>query len=183
MGNSRCVTHTSSYRVTVRRDYVDMFDGDHCAASLLGIFEFATNGEMDRRILAQEPGDPWIKASVASLASDAIGLYSERSIADRLGWIKELGFLECNSQGGGKVNQYLFNFRAISESLKLRKCFKKSDCKIAASVADEKSEADCKTDCKTDCKNDIPIIKEELRTKNKEYTPPTPSEEQNQPLE
>lgn len=172
MAKDSCVSHYASYRVTIRQDYVDMFDGDHCAATLMWILEFATNGEIHRLKMAEESGDPWIKASLKSLTADAIGLYSERSIADRLAWIRDLGFVASRSPGLGQVNSYLLDFKMVSESLKSRKRFSKSDCKIA----DEETVSVCSPVCSPVCKNDSPILKEELRTKNKEEEiPPTPS--------
>ena len=67
MAKDSCVYHHASYRVTIRKDYVDMFDGDHCAATLAWMLEFSTNGELHRLKMAEEDGEPWIKASMSSL--------------------------------------------------------------------------------------------------------------------
>ena len=93
-----------------------MFDDDMCAAVLAWVFEFASTDEIGRMKMAGEKdSDPWIKASIPSLIKESMYMYSERSVHERLAWLKDLGYLTVESKGGGTVNRYLFNFTKVTE--------------------------------------------------------------------
>lgn len=174
MSKESCITHQTDYHVKIRRDYVDLFDGDHCAAVVLSILEFATDGETRRMRLAEETGsDPWVKASVSSIFQDCMGLYSERSIADRLGWLKDAGFMTVSSAGLGKVNRYLVNGDSVSGHLSMRKVLRRSDCKIADEETAPSASPSASPYASPSAKTTPLYKEEELRTENidKESSP------------
>lgn len=180
-----CIKHERQYRFFIWGDLVDLFDGDTCAAALIGILEFATNGEIGRLRLAEEDGDPWVKASVSSLHTDLLGLYSERAIHERLSWLKELELLTSQSEGRGKINRYLLDGVKVSEFLRLRKVLPKPDCKIADEGNDgTTAKLTAKLTAKTTANGGVLNLKEkELRTENKEEPFPSLPAEENLDLE
>lgn len=93
-----CVWHPTNARLLmVREEFIRLCDGDHCAASLLAIFEYWHNVRL--RQIEQEhvrhAYDPnyspnveiWVYKSVEDLAVDLLGLYGERKVRDSLAFL------------------------------------------------------------------------------------------------
>jgi hypothetical protein len=179
MAKPLCVTKHYGYWVQVHSDYIDMLGGDHCAAVLLWIFEFSTNGEMRRKERAGETGDPWLEASVSSLADETNGLYSKRSIEDRLGWLKQLGFVSVKAGRRGTIHEYLFNGSLVDSCLDSRQVFSRE---VVRNFADGEDSSSAATSAATSAKTTenggaLNLKEEELRTKNLRDTPQSPSSE------
>lgn len=122
MAKDSCVRHSQqSYYLELRRDYVDLFDGDHCAAVLLGFFEYMTNGEIARMKHAGETGDPWIKTSMPCMFEDTLGLYSIRALQQRIDRLMQSGILQVQTGRIGTINRYLFSYEMASSMLDSRK--------------------------------------------------------------
>jgi hypothetical protein len=112
-----CIRHKRGYYLELRRDYVDLFEGDHCAALLMGFFEFATNGEIARLERTGDfAGEPWIRASMHSIVDETLGLYSIRSIQDRMDFLETVGILTVEEKSG-RVRRYLLNQKFVNHSL------------------------------------------------------------------
>lgn len=121
MPKDSCVIHPKGYYLEFRRDYVELFHGDHCAAVLCGLLEYLTNGEMARLRVAEENGEPWIKASMPSILEDTLALYSVRSLQSRIDWLESVGIVRVDRQVSGKIRRYLFDCDLVSEMLRLRR--------------------------------------------------------------
>ena len=182
MASDSCVTHPKSYFIQVRKDYLEMFDDDMCAAVLAWVFEFASTDEIGRMKMAGEKdSDPWIKASIPSLIKESMYMYSERSVHERLAWLKDLGYLTVESKGGGTVNRYLFNFTKVTEDLSKRRVFKKPDRKIAVNENEEADRKIAVSSAVSVAVSSAVTYKEEERITDKaelSIIPPTPPSEE-----
>lgn len=121
MPKDSCVAHHDGFYLEVRRDYINLFDGDRCAAVLMGFFEFATNGELARMRLSGEDGEPWIRASMSSIYEETLGIYSIRLLQDKLDWIEMCGLVKHEEGPRNIARRYLLNFALLTEYLKSRK--------------------------------------------------------------
>lgn len=121
MPKDSCIDHPKSYYLELRRDYLDLFDGDHCAAALMGYFEYATNGELARFKRAGETGDPWVRASVPELIEDTLGLYKTSSVQARLDRLERWGLLTIQQVRIGSPRNYLLDVKLTNDLLKNRR--------------------------------------------------------------
>ena len=121
MPKDSCIDHPKGYYLEFRRDYVDLFDGDHCAAALMGYFEYATNGELARFKRAGETGEPWVRASVSELIEDTLSLYKTSSIQTRIDRLEKWGLLTIQQSRIGMPRNYLLNVKLTNKFLQDRK--------------------------------------------------------------
>lgn len=110
MPRESCITHSADdYFIVIRRSYVRLLDGDHCAAALLSLFEYFTNGEIQRLKLAEEDSEPWIRASFSRILNDLMDHYSERYVREALVLLKTHDLISEAQYGTGTVKRYLLN--------------------------------------------------------------------------
>lgn len=170
MPKQGCVTHKLTTFMQIRSDYLDLFEGDHCAAILLWIFEYQTDHEIGRLELAKENGAPWIKISVDQLEGEFLGLFRESAIKDRLALFREYQLIQVESGKGGRASQYLLDCNTVSELLQSRKHITVDhDRPEAARRPQQKSEPEAAAEVA----GRPHIREEELRSKNN--TPVAPS--------
>ncbi len=125
MPKDSCIPHQQTYYIEFRRDYVDMFDGDHCAAVLMGLFEFLTNGELTRFRMANESGEPWFKSTMPAICEETLGLYSIRSLQERIDFMEKCGLLTVSRKSMNAPACYLLRYAEVAEALRIRRVFKK----------------------------------------------------------
>lgn len=116
MPKDSCVTHKRGYYLEFRRDYSDLFDGDHCCAILAAFFEFGTNGELARMRLANEDGEPWVKASMPSIFEETLGFYSIRRLQGRIDFLESSKIIKV-SERSGKIRKYLLDSDRLTSLL------------------------------------------------------------------
>ena len=116
MPKDSCIEHVKGFYLEMRRDYVELFDGDHCSAALAAFFEWATTNEKARMRMAQETGEPWIKVSMPKLFDETVGLYSIRALQDRLDFFQENALVLVDDKAG-TIRRYLLNISLINRLL------------------------------------------------------------------
>jgi len=136
MAKDSCINHTqSSYYVELREDFVNLFDGDHCAGVILSLFEFMTNNKLaEFRLASEDDKEPWVKASMSRIYEETLGLYSIRALQSRIDFIENCGLIKIDDKAGF-VKRYLLDFRAVSEAIKTRRIYNYKDPGNFAGVA------------------------------------------------
>ena len=88
----------------LRSSYVELLDGDHCAAALLSVLEYWANADLSsaEEIRAR-------RATIRSFAEALMGLYKDRSIRDALARLEGAKFVRVS----GKVRAPKGRFYAI----------------------------------------------------------------------
>lgn len=116
-----CIQHRAKERmVIIRESYVELFDGDHCAAAVLAFLEFLTNGEMARMKMAEEEGEPWVKASMSRVVSEMMNHYSARSVQKSIDAMVGKGILGESQSRIGKIKSYLLDVDRVNDLLRRR---------------------------------------------------------------
>lgn len=106
------IRHFGNYSI-VRSDYVQICDGDICAAQILSLLEDYTAGRLS---LSSQPNfDPelWIYSSVQNFIDDLLGVFNKHKIIKALNLLHSMGFVEKKTG----VSQYRFNIEAVQEAL------------------------------------------------------------------
>lgn len=126
MPRTSCIEHPKRHRFfMIREGYVALFD-DFCAASLLALFEYWTNGElekMEREDIAE--GEPWIGSTISEMSAEMLNFYSERTIKDSLKLLVQAGLLTKGSTGKGSRSLYLLNVAAVQDAIRSPMEFRK----------------------------------------------------------
>lgn len=114
----------------LKADYIDMCDGDHCAAMVLSVFEYwhgiKLGGVAQERV--RERSDPkyksefdmWIYKSVDAIAEDLLGHYGRGAITGAIKLLVSKGYLSTRNNPDDKLNktrQYYFNVSAVQEDV------------------------------------------------------------------
>ncbi len=123
MPKDSCIEHKKSYYIQLRRDYLELLGGDQCAALLLAVLEFQTNGEANRDDIRDRVREPWITVSLSGLARHLLALYSDRWVKKRIRFLEQSGLLTVERYPG-QLNRYLLNCAFITEALKDKLIFK-----------------------------------------------------------
>lgn len=105
----------------IRNHYVKLFGGDVCLAGILAIFEHLTNIEMTRFAARGESGLPWVQISMAEIEGWMMGLYSRRTIQDKMAYLDELGVLKSSLPGGRTYKSYLLNIASLNAAIQEQK--------------------------------------------------------------
>lgn len=94
---SSCLVRPENHKFFMLRDELVLVTGDHCAAALLALFEFWTNGR-----LAESSDDPdlWVPRSTRRLEQDLFGLYHRRKIGRAIKDLVTKGFLKLTTKPG-----------------------------------------------------------------------------------
>lgn len=184
--SERCIKHQQKYHIQVRKEYVEMMDGDTCSAILIWLFDFLDDNETTRMRVAEEEGIPWIKASFSSITQSLLGLYAERSIRDRIHFLRGLGILKV-APHSGKINLYQIDIDVLNEALTKRKIFTFDPGKIAGVPTDGKIAVEDETPAKPPAKlpgsEDLSIsVLERRKDAAAADAPPEPVSEESQTL-
>ncbi len=117
MARDSCVLHPpGDYFVAVRKSYVTLLK-DHCAAALLSVFEYLTNGEIERSKAAKNDAlVPWVTATLSYMTECLVDLYSENSVRKALKALVDGGFLEV-SASPGEANLYRLDYQKLNQEL------------------------------------------------------------------
>lgn len=92
MKNSRIPPRENERFIQIREDYLHLVDGDACAAAMLALFEFWTNGKAEH---VADDAEIWITGKTAQDISDRLlNLYNEKSVRERLKKLGALGFIQ-----------------------------------------------------------------------------------------
>jgi len=135
MSRSKSIAHApNNPLVIIRKDYLDMCEGDHCAAAILNVFEYwhgvklanASQAEIENKIAAAEgsplvEADLWVWKSIPDLISDLLGLFGETKVSKSLSYLCESGYLERRRNpkySYDRTMQYRFNAEAIQAILR-----------------------------------------------------------------
>ena len=134
-----CVVHPANDRlVLIRQSYVDLCDGNHCAAALLNFFEYWHNIKMEHirqakaiNALAESYGDePTQDTSLYQFHNDQelqdglCGLYGTRIIREALKLLESKGFIEVRRHPNPRYDfdttkHFLFNPEQVRHSAKM----------------------------------------------------------------
>ncbi|HEY9748543.1 MAG TPA: hypothetical protein V6C63_07685 [Allocoleopsis sp.] len=121
-----CISHAPGSKMVVRREDYLGITGDHkCAAELLALFEFWTNGKLSVIHEVQpEKRDEylWLYESNDQLISALLGGHSENTIRNALAVLSERGFISQRRnpmRGWDKTKQYKLNISAVQEAINL----------------------------------------------------------------
>jgi hypothetical protein len=121
MPKESCLDHRKREKlVLIRETFVRLCANDHCAASLLTLLEYLTNGELERLEKSEEQGEPWIRASMNSICSDMMDHYSRRSIQERMRWFRVWGVVGVDDSVCGEIRRYLLNVDVVNLLLQKR---------------------------------------------------------------
>lgn len=130
-----CIQHCANMKVAVlHEDYLQITEGDHCAAILLKVFEYYTNAYSAKNAqaeyenaLAVEAGEPptqtadlWIYKSQAELSDAMLGMFGEKRIRQAVAYLEERGFIETRRNPKYKFDaklQYRLNTKAVQAAL------------------------------------------------------------------
>jgi hypothetical protein len=119
VGRVSCIEHPARSRfVQLRDSYMELCDGDACAALLLADFV----GWTDHRLSGQEErgGDVWIYRSREELRDDLCGAFGLGKIDAALELLMERGFLKRRRNpklGWDRKWQYLLNVPAVQRAI------------------------------------------------------------------
>ncbi len=106
-----CIKHPEQQRfVAIRRHYVEICDGDTCAAAILGWLENWTNS------LLRSDKDPWIYRKQADLKSDLYNLFPDYAITAALKILRAKGYLETRRALYNKRDRTL-EYRLLPEAV------------------------------------------------------------------
>lgn len=107
-----CIRHLAGNRyLKINQDFLDLCNGDHCAAAILAVFEFWTNcrrnnGEDDR-----------IQRSRDDVEAALLGLFSHTAISERLLLLSNGdGYLACEQAPPAK-NTYILQVEILNLAL------------------------------------------------------------------
>lgn len=126
MIKTSCISHEKrATMVIVREDYLQITNGNHCAAALLNYFEHWTNNKLDNEEqkaaeqeiaskggITLEDTDLWIFASAEKISVDMLDLYSATKIRAALEWLVDVGFIQRRNNpkyGWDRTWQYLLD--------------------------------------------------------------------------
>lgn len=117
--------------LVLRKSYIDICEGDRCAAALLSQFEYWTNVrlaqvEQEEIKATQErfysPNRTlWVYKSREDLASDLMGLYGVKSVGAALKVLKDLGFIRGRTNPNDPLKrtpQWELQIDAVNEALR-----------------------------------------------------------------
>lgn len=124
MPKDTAIKHPSGYYLVIRKNVITMLDGDVCAAAIFAYLEFETTVEIGRHERAAQPIEPWLQISMPSLHEHTVGLYSIRSLQERLDWLIGIGFLKESQVFSGSVKRYLFNVKDINTAISEKRHFR-----------------------------------------------------------
>lgn len=119
MARTECVSHaTKCWFWKFHLDYYAITDYDHCAASLLYIFEFLTDNALGDINKSPDDIDVWITITKSGLSDAIVEMFSDRSAFNALKKLEAIGFLNVREQTAlGETKQYRFNYEKVSESI------------------------------------------------------------------
>lgn len=121
MPTSSCIQHPKRHKFIIIRDHIrNLFNGDVCAAAVLSVFEYLTNGELDRLEGAGCLPDTfcaWVEISNRSLCDHMVGMFGKSAIIERLDRLVGWGILDRESPGEGLSNRYLLRFDRVNDLL------------------------------------------------------------------
>lgn len=149
MAKDSCIPHGDGYYIELRRDYIDLFDGDQCAATVLAYFEWMTNNEM--AVIRNRGGseEPWIKASMPFIHTETLGLFSIRSLQTRIDMLESHGILQTQKQMYS-VTRYLLDHKKVVGLLKNRNVIRVHSIGKIADQQPDNIFADQAADCVAD---------------------------------
>ena len=114
---SSCLPHPSSKRFfLLREELIEIVDGDHCAAALIALLEYYTNGR-----IAADSEDLWIRRSWNQLSEDLFKLYGRKKIGAALTRLSMLGFIESKQCDGGShrgSSSYRINLPGLRRAIR-----------------------------------------------------------------
>lgn len=97
MKSSRIARRENERFIQIREDYLHLVNGDACAAAMLALFEFWTNGKAEHAT-TDDDEEVWITGKTAQDISDRLlNLYNEKSVRERLKKLGDLGFIQTRS--------------------------------------------------------------------------------------
>jgi len=98
--------------VMIRREYLDLMDGDHCAAAILNAFEMWSKNKPD-----------YIYKSAAEMQSDLLGLFGLNRVGNAFLELRRRGYLIARDNPNiptDRTKQYLFQPIAVLRSMLMR---------------------------------------------------------------
>lgn len=121
MSRESCLQHAKGSRmVLLREDFLHLLDGDLCAAAVLGLFEYLTNGEIARMSLAEQDGEPWVRASNVAIQFELLEIYQARTVQGAVRRLVDYGLVIEHQDRPGRVKQYLLDVERIQALLQQR---------------------------------------------------------------
>lgn len=177
MTRSSCIAHKTSQQMTIiREDYLWMCDGNHCAASLLNVFEYWMNYKINHHEQVQIENkiaavgavpllvdDMWVYKTAENLKDELLGLFADTKITAAVKLLKKKGFIETRNNpayGWDRTLQYLFKAEAVQQAVNISDAYTILKNKVSKPY-----------------KKRIKVVKEtDERLKNKEAIPETTSE-------
>ena len=106
----------NAFAITIRPEYLEICEGDHCAAAILDLFSRWTFGKEKRGT------STWVYKKRTELRDDLMGLFGLSKVAAALIKLRAWGYLNwrenpINRQD--KTLQYQFNAQAVNDVLRL----------------------------------------------------------------
>ena len=93
--------------VMVKRSYIEICDDNYCAAAMLALFEFLTNG----RITAGLESPHWIRRSHKEISEELFGLYGRNKIMASVDLLTKREFLSKTSGSEAPGGAYLYQLQ------------------------------------------------------------------------
>lgn len=119
MPHSLFTRHAKPRSVAIHQDLLDICDGQHCAAALLGQIERLCNHQ--ERLYSQDGGVTCshliFSRSFNELSDMVLGLYSSRTIRDSMAWMTHIGFLKKLDTPEGDFSAWKLNLEAVNLAL------------------------------------------------------------------
>lgn len=115
-----CIEHPAREPFALlRRDYMELVDGNTAAAMLLSVFEHWTNSRLNTA--EERGGDLWIFRTIEELiAADLCGAFGRDRVSKALNTLIELGYVERRrnpEKGWDRTWQYLLAIEAVQAAV------------------------------------------------------------------
>lgn len=118
MAQETCIFHRPGERyVQLREDYIDLMQGDHCAAALLALLEYWANGTLSKGEHSRER-IPLGERSLKDFSTGLMDLYSPKRIGERIQTFINRQWLETRLLYSNRKNrEYFVNVALIQAEL------------------------------------------------------------------
>lgn len=108
----------------IRQQYIDLFAGDHALACLVSCLEDITNQELS---INKAGHQPWFRARTEYFVHQCLGLYSDRTIRERLLILEYMSLIKIGRGRVGSTRKYLFCYETINYLLQIGHKFQKEE--------------------------------------------------------
>ncbi len=133
-GRTSCIQRPAGSRfLIIREEYLTLCAGDHCAAAILGVFEYWHNNrladleqaEVEQAIAEKEGVETfsnglWFYRTQPQLAGDVLHLFSERKIRDAIKYLLNAGYIQSRNNPRyrwDRTLQYCFSAALVQAAI------------------------------------------------------------------